>query len=306
MIAVSACTYKRPKDLARLLDSFLALKSPEPLEFVIVDNDGNDPEVERLVTEFGQRSGRPAHYVVEKRPGISAARNAAFSKARSIGADLLAMVDDDEWVTPTWLDALLATRAATGAQVIGGPVRPVFSEAKQHLAKNATLWSVQQDFLHGKPFVSCTCNFMLDLKVVEPLGEEPFDEAFGLTGGGDTVFFRQLAAHGATMAWSEDAYIYESIPDSRASLDWLRKRRYRFGNVAFRWEHEVPAKGDLPPTLKTIAAVARLFVFPLTGKGRGPVLLAWLLEYDKVRGRLAAQFGSTYAEYGREPSKSCR
>ena len=306
MIAVSVCTYKRPKDLARLIESFLTIETTEAIEFVVVDNDGNDPEVERLVASLAERSGRPAHYTVERQPGISAARNAAFNKARGIKAELVAMLDDDEWVTPNWLNALLATRAATGAQVVGGPVHPVFSEARRHMAKNATLWAVEQDFLHGKPFVSCTCNFLIDLKVVEPLGDEPFDEAYGLTGGGDAVFFRKLAAMDVPMAWSPDAYLHESMPDSRANLKWLRQRRYRIGNVAFRWEHDVPAKGDLPPTLKTLAACARLCVFPLVVKTRGPLLLAWLLEFDKVRGRLAAQFGSKYAEYRREPVKACR
>jgi succinoglycan biosynthesis protein ExoM len=306
MIAVSACTYKRPDQLARLLDSFMLIKTPADVEFVIVDNDGADPEVERVAQDFRDRSGKTLHLVVETRAGISAARNAAFAKARAIGAEKIAMVDDDEWVTENWLPELLKTQKETGAVIVGGPVRPVFSENRQDLAKHATLWSVERDYLGGKPFVFCTCNFMLDLAIVEPLGDEPFDHAYGLTGGGDTVFFRTLALRGNEMAWSEEAFIYEEIPDSRANIKWLRQRRYRAGNVAYRWETEFPTPSDMNPKLKTLAAVVRLPLFPLLGKWRGPLFLAWYLEFEKVRGRLAAQFGSLYAEYGRDPQKACR
>jgi succinoglycan biosynthesis protein ExoM len=307
VIAVCVCTYKRPDQLARLFESYLAIRDPSDIEFVVVDNDGSNPEVERLTQELAQKSGKKAHYVVETQPGISAARNAAFAKARAIGAEILAMVDDDEWVTPEWLRHLLDTMRSTGAKVVGGPVRPVFSEAKQKWAPHAKMWSVEREFLHGKPFVFCTCNFALELAAVAPLGEQPFNEAYGLTGGGDVFFFRQLANLGVPMAWSEEAFIHESIPDSRASLKWLRQRRYRVGNATYRWEVDVPTSGDMNPGLKTLISIARLPFFPLTGKGRGPLFLAWLLEVDKVRGRIGAQLGSHYTEYKREtPHKACR
>lgn len=312
MIVVAVCTYKRPDGLIRLLDSFAALSTPTGTGtvFVVVDNDGSDPAIAGIVSAFADRTGRPAHYVIEREPGISAARNAAFAKARALGATTLAMVDDDEWVTPRWLDALLEERDRSRAKVVGGPVRPVFSEKRRHLERHARFWSVEREFLHGKPFVFCTCNFLVEMDAVAFLGDEPFDPAFGITGGGDTVFFRKLAAAGAPMAWSEEAFIHEEIPDGRASLKWLRQRRYRAGNVAFRWEYDAPAEGDLNPKFKTFAGVLRLPFYPLISREKSHRMLAWLLEFDKLRGRLAAQFGSHYAEYGRNDAgsidKACR
>ncbi len=310
MIVVAVCTYKRPDFLSRLLESFETLRAPKDCAFVVVDNHGEDPAVGDLVSGFEARTGRAAHYVVEREPGISAARNACFAKARELGAQTIAMLDDDEWVTPDWLEALLRTRDQSGAKVVGGPVRPVFSEARRALDRHARFWSVEREFLHGKPFVFCTCNFLLEMDAVAFLGETPFDPEFGITGGGDTVFFRQLANAGAPMAWAEDAYIYEEIPDSRASVKWLRQRRYRMGNVAFRWEQETPAPGDMDPRLKTVLAILRLPFYPLMSREKSDRLLAWLLEFDKVRGRAAAQFGSRYSEYSRPdagaPAKACR
>lgn len=309
MIIVAVCTYKRPDFLARLLESFVGLKAPADTKFVIIDNYGEDPLVESLVGDFMRSTGREAICVVEKEPGISAARNAAFAAARSLGGTTIAMLDDDEWVTPEWLEELIKERNRAQAKVVGGPVRPVFSEARGHLARHARFWSVERDFLHGKPFVFCTCNFLIEMDAVAFLGEEPFDPAFGITGGGDTVFFRKLANAGTPMAWTEHAYIFEEIPDSRANIKWLRQRRYRMGNVAFRWEQETPSKGDINPYIKTLAAILRLPFYPLISRERSDIMLAWLLEFDKVRGRVAAQFGSKYSEYSRntnDAGKACR
>ena len=305
MIVVAACTYKRPDGLKRLLDSIAALDRPadEECRVVIVDNDGDDPRVAAVAEAFGRESGWLIHLVVERAPGIAEARNAAFREARRLGARTLAMIDDDEWVTPRWLTALIATRDATGAKVVGGPVRPVFSKNRAHLARHARFWSVERDFLAGRPFVFCTCNFLVEMEAVTFLGDEVFDRSFGLTGGSDTVFFRHLFARGVPMAWSEEAAIEEEIPDSRATIAWLRQRRYRFGQVARRWEQVVPVEGDLPPLVKTLAAIARLPFYPFMARERSSFWLAWLLEADKVRGRIAAQLGSRYAEYGRPATK---
>lgn len=315
MIAVAVCTYKRPQDLARLLEAFAALRVPAGTAFVVVDNHGDDPRVGELVSGFGTRTGWTVRYVVEREPGISAARNAAVRAVRALGATTMAMLDDDEWPPASWIEALVAARDQAGAKVVGGPVRPVFSENRADLRRHARFWSVEADFLHGKPFVYCTCNFLLELEAIDFLGERPFDPAFGITGGGDTVFFRSIFNTGAPMAWSEDAWISEEIPDSRASVDWLRKRRYRMGNVAYRWEKETPAPNDMNPDVKTLLAVARLPFYPFMSREKSDRGLAWLLEFDKVRGRVAAQFGSRYSEYARpgtattgaEPDgKACR
>lgn len=317
MLAIAACTYKRPDYLERLLTAFARLRiprdtgsgEPEPVVFVIVDNDGNDPAVGDLVARLAGGLPGPIDYVIEREPGISAARNSAFATARRLGAQWLAMLDDDEWPPEQWLEALYAERDRSRASVVGGPVRPVFPDNRRDLDRHARFWSVESIMLQGKPFVFCTCNFLIELAVTDFLGDTPFDPAFGITGGGDTVFFRSLFARGVRMSWSEDAWISEEIPASRASVKWLRQRRYRAGNVAYRWEREHPLRGEWPPAVKNFILAARLPFYPLVSRERSDRMLAWMLEYDRVRGRLAAQFGSHYAEYSRPGTaspKACR
>jgi succinoglycan biosynthesis protein ExoM len=162
--------------------------------------------------------------------------------------------------------------------------------------------------LHGKPFVFCTCNFLIDLGAIRAAPRPLFDPAFGLSGGGDVVFFRGLFFDGHPMAWAESALVYEEVPPSRASLQWMRTRRFRVGNHAGTWETR--DRGRLRATLKTIALTVRLAIYPLLMREPEARGVGWLLEMDKVRGRWDAHRGSLFVEYGRSEvpanGKACR
>ncbi len=308
--AVGFCTYRRPAGMARLIDH-LAVAARELREkpaLIVVDNDGTDPAIAALASERAAAAGLPHHFVVEPTPGISAARNAVFARAEALGARFMAMIDDDEWPAPQWLAALDRRRAETNAHIVGGPVTPVFPDNAKALERIARWWSVQPQLLAGKPFVFCTCNFLIDLAAVAEMPRPLFDEQFGLSGGGDTVFFRSLFFAGHPMAWAEDALVYEEVPPARASFGWMRTRRYRSGNHAVAWE--VRDNGRLRTLLKTAGLTARLAIYPLLRREPEARITGWLLELDKVRGRWNAHRGALYMEYERgdaaPPDKACR
>ncbi len=308
-LAVGLCTYKRLPSLQRLLEHIaVAAKSlAEPPQVIVVDNDGNDPEVGKAVEAFGLHSGLTIHYLIERRPGISAARNLVFDTADLLKVRFVAMIDDDEWPSETWLTALLAEQARAQATVVGGPVAPVFPARHEHLQRHARYWSVQQQTLDGRPFVFCTCNFLIDMAAIARSPRPLFDDAFGLSGGGDTVFFRTLFYAGHPMAWTKEALVNEEVPESRASFKWLRQRRYRVGNHAVRWE--MVGSGPVRSLLKTFGLTARLLFYPLLRREPESPWVGWLLEYDKVRGRYASHWGDVFVEYARNPApgeKACR
>lgn len=306
--AVGFCTYKRPQGMARLIDHLgdAVRRLGEPVRLIVVDNDGGDAAVAALAAERADAAGLALQFVVEPRPGISAARNAVFAAADAAGIRLLAMIDDDEWPSPDWLAALAATREETGAHIVGGPVAPVFPDdaAVRRLGRYARWWSVGPQLLHGRPFVFCTCNFLIDLAATADMPRPLFDEKFGLSGGGDTVFFRSLFFANHPMAWADDALVHEEVPPSRASMRWMRTRRYRVGNHAANWEAR--DRGRLRTLAKTVVLTARLAVYPLLGREPEARLVGWLLETEKVRGRWNAHRGSLYVEYGRPGEKACR
>jgi succinoglycan biosynthesis protein ExoM len=298
-VAVGVCTYKRPSSLERALEHVVVAgrEAAVPLLIIVVDNDGNDPAVRAVAERVASRSGLAVRYRIESRPGISAARNAVFAEAHSAGARFLAMVDDDEWPSPPWLRELLQTQATTRAVVVGGPVHAVFSDAAARMRKYAAFWSVQPQVLDGRPFVFAAGNFLIDLAAIADLPRPLFDDALGLAGGEDTFFFRGLFRRGLPMAWAAGADVFEEVPDARATLAWLRPRRFRVGNSAVRAES---AGGAATRSfVKTLGLSLRLLFYPLLRREPDAALLGWLLEWDKVRGRYAAHFGRMTLEYAR-------
>jgi succinoglycan biosynthesis protein ExoM len=293
-VGVAICTFRRPEGLARLLAA-LPAAAPEAAVVLVVDNDGDDPWVAAAVAE-ARAGGLDVRLSVEPRPGISAARNRAFAEAEAAGIGLLALIDDDEWPAPGWLAALLGHRRETGAAVVGGVVRPVFPSAE--LEPYARFWSVLPQMREGRPFVHATSNALVDLACLEGVPRPLFEDAYGLSGGGDVVFFAGLFARGVAMAWAEAAVVFEEVPAARASWAWVRRRRYRVGNhMALEEERRV---GRVRAALKTLGLCLRLPVYPLLGREPEARLAGWWLEAAKVRGRIAAHLGRQVVEYARD------
>jgi succinoglycan biosynthesis protein ExoM len=135
------------------------------------------------------------------------------------------------------------------------------------------------------------------------LGDQPFPDEFGFTGGEDVVFFRRLHSAGITMAWSDEAIAFEEISAERASLGWLRRRWYRLGNVGVKCERAAPVRGAFPPLPKTILLALRLLIYPLTNLKVLTMPLLWLLEAERIRGRVASHAGAVVMQYGREGAR---
>lgn len=304
--ALGLATYRRPEGLERAIvhaGRAARLAGIAPL-LIVVDNDGADPAVAERAHAAAAAAGLALDCTVEPRPGIAAARNAIFARAEARGVRFLAMLDDDEWPREGWLAALAHRQAETGAHVVGGPVVPVFPPAMAALNRIARFWSVQPQVLDGRPFVFCTCNFLVDLAAIRAHPRPLFDDRFGLSGGGDTVFFRDLFRAGHPMAWAAEAIVEEEVPPQRASVLWMRTRRFRTGNHAVNWESR--DRGRWRPLLKTIALTVRLAIYPLLGREPEARALGWLFELDKVLGRWNAHRGVLHMEYARDAAGNRR
>jgi glycosyltransferase involved in cell wall biosynthesis len=105
-ITVILCTYNRCQGLAKTLDSVAASTLPNSVqwEVLVVDNNSTDGTRE-LVAEFSRRYPGLFRYIFEPQPGKSFALNTGVRKAHG---DVLAFMDDDVTVEPTWLQNLTA------------------------------------------------------------------------------------------------------------------------------------------------------------------------------------------------------
>jgi glycosyltransferase involved in cell wall biosynthesis len=235
-IAVCVSTFRRQEGLRTLLSSLDALEfdgAPPALQLVVVDNDAEDP-VERRLGPVAALTRWPVTYAIEPVRGVVAARNRALA-AVPADTDFVAFVDDDERVTPRWLAALLATQAATGADVVQGPVTPEYLSPPPD-------WVEAGAFFHLGPFVegqplpfAATNNTLVRKSAIDGL-DHPFDMRFNLTGGEDQEFFDRIRAAGGRIVASAAAEVVESIPASRMTLRWLLRRQYRTGTTIARVE----------------------------------------------------------------------
>ena len=143
-------------------------------------------------------------------------------------ACFLAFVDDDEIVSPEWLAELLTRQRDTLAPIVLGPVRAVYRS-------DYPAWVVLGDFHATKPTVTngaITTGYAGNVLMTrDAFANQRFREDLGVSGGEDTEFFARLARAGARIAYAENAVAYEAVPPERATLRWLLKRRYRFGQT---------------------------------------------------------------------------
>jgi glycosyltransferase involved in cell wall biosynthesis len=105
-VAVILCTHNRSQSLRQALESVAASVLPESVgwEVLVVDNNSKD-ETRRVVEEFCRRYPGRFRYLFEPRQGKSYALNTGIREAEG---EILAFMDDDVTVEPTWLGNLTA------------------------------------------------------------------------------------------------------------------------------------------------------------------------------------------------------
>jgi glycosyltransferase involved in cell wall biosynthesis len=231
-ITLAVATYQRPHLLRSLLP-LLEQQAEEvraegwAVEVLVVDNDPAATAAEVV----DQAAGVAVRYVVESHPGIAAARNRALDEAR--GSDLLVFIDDDEHPHEGWLRALVGTRERAGAAAVAGAVISAFDGTLVPWVAAGDFFRRRRPATGTRIDVAATNNLLLDLAVVRGLGLR-FDEAFGLTGGSDTLFTRQLTAAGHLMVWCDEAVVTDRVPAARMTRSWVLRRAFRSGNSLTR------------------------------------------------------------------------
>lgn len=231
-ISVCVCTYRRPHLLDELLAALLAQTALSRVrEIIVVDNDPAGSAMPVLAA-WKPRCPMPLRIVACPRPNISLARNAALHHATG---EWVAFIDDDEIPVAQWLEQLADQARRHQADGVFGPVLPVYPEG-------VPSWIVEGRFFErrrlatGAPVPKTDVrsgNVLLRRRLLN-LDEGPFDPAFGLTGGEDTLLFHRLLDRGARFVWSDEAVVYEPVDPARATVRWLMMRAYRGGQSFIR------------------------------------------------------------------------
>jgi succinoglycan biosynthesis protein ExoM len=237
--SVVICTYNRPALFEAALRSCLqdATRRAMPFEIVVADNSVAGHAAHIVARQ--PAGAVPVRVVAVSPPNISLARNAGL---RAAAAPLVAFMDDDLQVEPGWLDALVDTLQASGADAVVGPVRPHFPEgaapdwdptgARFTRVLPQPSGSLIAASGPGKPadFALSTASSLWRAATCFT-DAEPFDPDFGACGGEDFDLFLRLERRGCRFAWCAEAGVRETIQAGRMGVGYHRLRAYSGAQV---------------------------------------------------------------------------
>lgn len=225
LVTIAVLTYKRPADLLAALPQLLEqLGSIDCAgEVLVIDN---DPAASARAAVEGLHESN-LRYAHEATPGIAAARNRALDECPH--SDVLVFIDDDERPVAGWLCSLLAVFERSHPIAVVGPVRSEFSIEPDPWIVAGRFFERRRPATGTVVDVAATNNILLDLRQIRERGVR-FDEKFGLSGGSDTLFSRELSRGGARMEWCAEALVVDVVPPERLTRRWVLRRSFRSGN----------------------------------------------------------------------------
>jgi glucosyl-dolichyl phosphate glucuronosyltransferase len=242
-ITVILCTYNRCRSLAKALESVAASQMPDSVEWevLLVDNNSSD-QTREVAEEFCARYPGRFRYLFEPQQGKSHALNAGIRKA---SGDILAFVDDDVTVEPTWLRNL--TTPLYDGEWVGSGGRIYLEQTlslPRWLALDGpySLGGVLVLFDRGdKPgeldWAPYGTNMAFRRAMFEKygdfrtdLGPNPGSEIRGE----DTEFGRRLMFSGERLRYEPLAIVYHSVPENRLRKKYFLAWYFDFGRALAR------------------------------------------------------------------------
>ncbi|RRS10099.1 glycosyltransferase [Pseudoalteromonas sp. J010] len=236
-VVIGIPTYKRPQGLLKLLDSVTQLNIfGLDVTVVVAENDCDELAGAKLVDAIKNEYALPLKVLRVEKRGISFVRNAlldcAFTEHQ---ADYLAMVDDDEWVEPNWLQALVKAQQKLGCEVIGGVAKAEFAQEVPDWATELSIYFPEQANTTSEiELLESTASVLLHKQVYCAFDQHRFDPFYSIYGGGDKEYFTRLKASGVKFAVAHEAISHELYSDSRATKAWATERAFRIGAADMR------------------------------------------------------------------------
>jgi glucosyl-dolichyl phosphate glucuronosyltransferase len=242
-ITVILCTFNRSQSLARALESVAKSKVPDPVawEVLVVDNNSRD-QTRAVVEEFCRQHPGRFRYLFEPRQGLSQARNRGIREAQG---DILAFMDDDVTVEPTWLQNLTANLQDSEWSGAGGRILPERSFSPPSwlsLEGPYAMGGVLDFFDRGKKpddidWPPYGTNMAFRRQMFEKYGGFRID--LGRCGDDllcceDTEFGRRLVAAGERLRYEPSAIVYHPVPENRLQKGYFLAWYFGLGRSKVR------------------------------------------------------------------------
>jgi len=233
-------TYKRPDALARALASVETENVRDlDIEIVIADNDPMASAKPFMMQKIAN-SDSDIIYIHVPEPGVSNARNSALAAAR--GRYIL-FLDDDMEASPPWAQSMVNAARKFDAALVFGPVNAVmpdqtdmFYDAMRPLFSRA---NPGDDGVIERGYGTGNC--FIDREEAD-LPSPVFNTDLNQIGGEDDFLFRALEQQDINIAWTNAAVTLEHVPAARATMGYVWRRNFAFGQTP---THEAAERGVL-------------------------------------------------------------
>jgi glycosyltransferase involved in cell wall biosynthesis len=251
-ISVILCTCNRCQDLRTALDSVArsVLSDAVEWEVLVVDNNSSD-QTSEVAKEFAARHPARFRYVCEPRQGKSYALNTGIRESRG---DVIAFLDDDVTVEPSWLRNLtMVLESEEWAGVSGRTLIPEPWSAPRWLAVEGPhslggfLAAVFD--LGGKPCELKQAPFGANMAYRREMFEKyglfrtdlgPSADRNIPRSHEDTEFGRRLLAAGERLRYEPSAVVHHPVHKNRIRKDYFLGRCFDSGRGLMRSLGEGP------------------------------------------------------------------
>lgn len=125
-VSIIICTANRASVLGATLDSIATVRTPGPVELLVVDNRSTDG-TRAVVEAAARRFPFPVRYLFESDQGKYGALNTGIKASRG---RVIAATDDDARFEAGWLERAVEGLAEYGCGFVGGRVRPIWMAPK--------------------------------------------------------------------------------------------------------------------------------------------------------------------------------
>lgn len=230
-ILITCCTYKREKQLERLLNNLTEINYPQNIktEILIVDNDIEE-SAKTVIEKFEDKL--PVHYCIEKSKGFVNVRNKALREAINLNATHIAFIDDDEIADVNWLlNHIDFYNKFENIYISSGPTLKKFEGNYPDYIVNNKIFQVKTNKKNGTLKKTCASgNVFFPLNIIKE-NNIYFSEEFNKSGGEDTNFFGRLNAQGFNIGQNNDAVNFEIVDSERTNIKWILKRAFNTGKI---------------------------------------------------------------------------
>ena len=292
LVSVCVCTFKRPAELVRLLNSLVEqLPDNDMYEVIVVDNDAAGSARSSIEAFKASKNYINLSYFIEATPGVTYARNRCVNESRG---QYLAFIDDDEIAGPRWLVELIAVKARTGADAVLGPVIPLFPTGSKQWVKDSGFFS-RRRFRTGTVLPENECrtgNALVQASIARKRSPEVFSNRFSSSGGEDRDFFSWMASEGFKIVWCDTAIVEEEVPLNRQSIYYMIERSYK--SSATYWGEKMLRMSRIQVGWQVILGIFGGSISMFLGVILAPLgysrAVPFLCKAAKGVGRLAAVF----------------